>query len=446
MVKIKDSHIPPGYKKTEVGVIPEEWEVKRLGECLAKPPKYGINAPSVAFDDSLPKYLRITDITEDGRYSTSEQVSVNDPNAENYFLQEGDIVFARTGASVGKSYLFNPKDGPIVFAGFLICFTPAPLKLLADYLAQFSQLKTYWNWVKSVSARSGQPGINASEYCSLLIPLPPLSEQRSIARVLSDVDGLLEALDGLIEKKRALKTAAMQQLLTGKKRLPGFGEGAGYKKTEVGVIPEDWEVKKLGELGVFLKGKGIKRDDVESDGEVPCIRYGEIYTRYENSITDLESFVPKDVAASAQPIRYGDILFAGSGETAEEIGKSVVYLGNEDAVAGGDIVILRTSNQNYPLFLGFLLNIDSVAKQKARFGQGDAVVHINADNLGQIKIPLPPLPEQRAIACVLSDMDAEIEALEARREKVRQLKQGMMQVLLTGKVRLVEEVPVGDKK
>jgi type I restriction enzyme S subunit len=253
------------------------------------------------------------------------------------------------------------------------------------------------------------------------LPLPPVPEQRIIAAALSDVDALIDALDGLIAKKRNLKQAAMQELLTGGRRLPGFHG--------------DWEVKRLGEIGTFSKGQGIRKDEVVADG-IPCIRYGEIYTRHNDYIRDFQSFIPAEVAAQSQRLRKGDLLFAGSGETAEEIGKCVAFLSEKEAYAGGDIVILSPFGQD-SLYLGYLMNHSSVSSQKARMGQGDAVVHISARNLGQLHLRLPLLLEQTAIASVLSDMDAEIAALEQRRDKTRDLKQGMTQELLTGKTRLL---------
>lgn len=235
------------------------------------------------------------------------------------------------------------------------------------------------------------------------------------------MDGLLNGLDRLLAKKRDLKQAAMQQLLTGQTRLPGFrGE---------------WEVKRLGEIGVFLKGSGVKKDESLS-GAHPCIRYGEIYTRHHDYVKEFHSFISADVALTARLLKKGDILFAGSGETREEIGKCVAFIDDLEAYAGGDIVILRPQGTN-PLFLGYALNTPGINRQKASKGQGDAVVHIGSSALADIVLALPPLPEQTAIAEVLSDMDAEIAALERRREKTLALKQGMMQELLTGRTRLM---------
>jgi type I restriction enzyme S subunit len=210
----------------------------------------------------------------------------------------------------------------------------------------------------------------------------------------------------------------------------------GYKLTEVGVIPEDWEVKSLNELGVFLKGNGISRAHAQS-GTIPCVRYGEIYTHHDNFIREFYSWISEEVAQTATPLKQGDILFTGSGETKEEIGKAVAFLDNFVAYAGGDIIILRPQRIEVDsLFLGYLLNSKPVVLQKASKGQGDAVVHITAKILANIKIPLPPLPEQRAIAGALSDVDQLLASLDKLIAKKKAIKQAAMQQLLTGKARL----------
>lgn len=205
----------------------------------------------------------------------------------------------------------------------------------------------------------------------------------------------------------------------------------GYKQTEIGVIPKDWEVMKLGDLGKFTKGQGIRKDDAQS-GEIPCVRYGELYTRHNDYIKQFYSFISKEISLTSKKLKRGDILFAGSGETKEEIGKCVAFLNGLEAYAGGDIVILSPRNQS-SLFLGFLLNSPFIQKQKASKGQGDAVVHISANQLQNISIPLPPLTEQTAIATALSDADALITILEKLIAKKRLIKQGAMQQLLQPK-------------
>ncbi|WP_221624123.1 restriction endonuclease subunit S [Burkholderia contaminans] len=205
--------------KTRLPGFGGEWEVKRLGDCLLSNPDYGINAPAAAYSDNLPVYIRITDIDDDGRFNPSPRVSVDSPYSGNYILQDGDVVFARTGASVGKSYLYRVQDGPLVFAGFLIRVRPNPKLLMPDFLAGSVTTKGYWNWVRLMSMRSGQPGINGNEYATLPLLLPPIEEQAAIAEVLSDMDAELAALKGRRDKTRLLKQGMMQELLTGKTRL-----------------------------------------------------------------------------------------------------------------------------------------------------------------------------------------------------------------------------------
>jgi len=210
----------------------------------------------------------------------------------------------------------------------------------------------------------------------------------------------------------------------------------GYKQTEVGVIPEAWEAKTLDSLGTFSKGQGVRKSEAAS-GDLPCVRYGEIYTHHNDIIRDYNSYISRVVAYTSRRLTMGDILFAGSGETKEEIGKAVAYVGDDEAYAGGDIVILSLRSQSTEFF-GYLLNSPIVTRQKASKGQGDAVVHISATSLGSVVVPVPPLPEQRAIATALSDVDGLLGGLDRLIAKKRDLKQAAMQQLLTGQTRLPE--------
>lgn len=245
-------------------------------------------------------------------------------------------------------------------------------------------------------------------------------EQRAIAQALTDADSLATILERAIAKKQAMKQGAIQQLLTGRTRLPGFSAL--------------WSAAKLGDVGVFLKGRGVKRDDVRATG-VPCIRYGELYTDFENYTDRAISFVDAEVAVTALPLEPGDLLFAGSGETRDEIGKCIAYVDEARAVAGGDLIILRGTGFN-PVYLALLANTPSVVVQKSRAGQGDAVVHISSKALARIQVDLPPQDEQDAIVSVVLDLDREIDALRLRLAKARDVKQGMMQQMLTGRIRL----------
>ena len=389
--------IPAGYKKTEVGVIPEDWDVKSLGDCLIRSPRYGIGAAAVEYSDRLPKYIRITDISENGLFFPKKTVSVDNPFSANYFLSEGDLVVARTGASVGKSYLYRPKDGPLVFAGFLICLSPQKKTLHPQYLSNYCKSKSYWNWVKLTSMRSGQPGINGNEYAQLLIPLPKIPEQTAIATVLSDNDALIEKLEKLIAKKKAIKQGAMQQLLTGKKRLPGFrGE---------------WEVKKLGEICEIKKGQLIT-DRSRIEGNIPVIAGGKVPAYFHNKANrNGKTITISASGASAGYVAYHTYpIFASDCSSIEESKKYTIE------------------------FIYFLLQ--SKQEKIYKMQTGGAQPHIHPSDLTPINVSMPKKEEQTAIATVLSDMEAEIERLEQKLDKYRQIKTGMMQQLLTGKIRL----------
>lgn len=209
-----------------------------------------------------------------------------------------------------------------------------------------------------------------------------------------------------------------------------------YKHMELGLLPEDWEVAKLGDIGYFLKGNGISKSQANS-GDLCAVRYGELYTLHHNYIKTYNSHISKEVALFATKIQKGDILFACSGETKEEIGKCAAFVDEVEAYAGGDILILRTDQEKCSdIFLGFLLNMPIAANQKAAKGQGDAVVHISKASLENLSIPLPPIEEQRRIASALTSIDNLIDSLDRLIVKKREIKQGAMQQLLSGKKRL----------
>ena len=190
----------------------------------------------------------------------------------------------------------------------------------------------------------------------------------------------------------------------------------------------------LREIGALSRGKGITKAEISTTG-VPCIRYGEIYTSYGNVTFELNSNASIEAAEKSTPIEAGDIIIAASGETTEEIGKAVAYLGNEAAVAGGDTLVLKGHGQD-PTYLAHALNSETVVRQKSRLGKGNSVVHIHASDLESVKVPLPPLLEQRKIAEILRTWDGALEALTAlRTAKTRRL-DSLRAALLFGGLRL----------
>jgi len=416
--------VKAGYRQTEVGVIPEDWVVKPLGELGTF--KNGINKGKEDFGHGFP-FVNLMDVFGIATVSNDAGLGlVNSTVAERklYELKRGDVLFVRSSVKpegVGLTALVCDNLSNTVFSGFLIRFRDND-QLAEEYKKYCFGLFRFRSSLIANSTVSANTNINQDALKSLQLVFPPQKrEQRAIATALSDVDALITSLDKLIAKKRDIKQAAMQELLTGKRRLPGFSG--------------EWPTTCLGELGNFSKGNGIKKDDVLTDG-LPCIRYGEIYTRHNDYIRKFYSFISEDVAKGSQQIKKGDLLFAGSGETTEDIGKCVAYVDDNEAYAGGDIIILSPKKDN-SMYLGYLINHPSVASQKAKMGQGEMVVHISGKNLAKLIVNLPSVEEQTAIATILSDMDADLETLERKRDKTKAIKQGMMQELLTGRIRLV---------
>lgn len=208
----------------------------------------------------------------------------------------------------------------------------------------------------------------------------------------------------------------------------------GYKMTDVGYIPVDWEVKTLGEIGLFSKGSGLPKSTPK--GNVPAIRYGEIYTDHNDYIRSFKTFIADEAKQYATRLKKGDILFTGSGETKEDIGKSVAFIDDFEAYAGGDVIILSPNIECNPIFMGYVTNSDETRRQKEENAQGDSVVHIQQEKLRDIFIPLPPLSEQTKISEALSAIDSMISETEQAISKKYLIKKGMMQQLLTGKTRL----------
>lgn len=391
-----------GYKETEVGIIPVDWDVDCV-ENIGHVTTGSKNTQDRIEDGDYPFFVRSQTVERINTYSF-----------------DGEAVLT-AGDGVGTGKVFHYINGKFDVHQRVYRISDFSPRVNGHFFFLYFS-RNFYNRIMQMTAKSSVDSVRRDMITRMMVPVPTIEgEQDAISQAIRDADSLLDGLNRLIAKKRDLKQAAMQQLLTGKTRLPGF----------VG----EWEAKRLGNMGVFLKGSGVRKDEAQS-GDLACIRYGEIYTHHNDYVLSFNSWISPAVASTAVRLKKGDILFAGSGETKEEIGKCVAFIDDCEAYAGGDIVILRPHEAD-PIFMGYYCNTTTVRKQKASRGQGDAVVHISAAALSSVEVHVPSFPEQTAIATVLSDMDAEIAILEQRRNKTKAIKQAMMQELLTGKTRLV---------
>ena len=274
--------------------------------------------------------------------------------------------------------------------------------------------------------------LSKRRFLGLEVPVPSLSEQHAIADVLSGVDELIGSLKALIAKKRAIEQAVMQQLLTGRTRLPGFGG--------------EWETVTLGEIGDTYGGLTGKTSADFANGGARYIAFLDVL---EKVVLTRHRFDRVSVARSESQNRVmvGDVLFNATSETPEDLGKgSMVVVDADELYLNSFCFGYRMANHDRcdPLFLAYFSRGKPGRQAMYALAQGATRYNLSKKRFLMLQLPLPPLPEQQAIATVLSDMDAEIAALERRLDKTRAIKQGMMQQLLTGSIRL--PIPDDDRE
>lgn len=417
-----------GYKQTEVGVIPEDWNAKPIGSEIDL--LTGHPFPSSGYTMSGIRLLRGSNIKR-GETDWSDDILQHWPSVtadiSKYELRVGDLVIAMDGSLVGRSFAqLRESDLPALLLQRVARIRSE--KLDVGYLRACISSRWFVDYVDSVKTVTAIPHISPADIRGFTVPLPErLAEQRTIATALSDVDALLESLDALITKKRNLKQAAMQQLLTGKTRLAGF-DG-------------EWEEKCLGDYVEFLRNGSNSRAELTNDDPVKYLHYGDIHAS-ESVVLDpicLPS-LPTEKAKGLDRLRNGDLIFADASEDTGGVGKSIELQAQDgiEVVAGLHTIAARFDKSVLADgFKGYLQFIPQFSKQLKRLAAGTKVYATNKSHISGIEMCLPKVEEQTAIANVLSDMDAEIEALELRRAKTRDLKQAMMQELLTGKTRLV---------
>jgi type I restriction enzyme, S subunit len=334
-------------------------------------------------------------------------------------LTEGDLVSAH---NIGRSAVFRGEIKECCFQNTLLRFRPGPAIDPEFAHLAFCCLRSLGMFAVLANGTTVFH-LGAEKLKSLPVPLPPIPEQRAIAAALADVDALLASQDKLIAKKRDLKQAAMQQLLTGQTRLPGFSG--------------EWEPATLGDLFEFRNG--VNADKRAYGRGIQFINVLEVITKPHLRAADLPGRVslPQPLIDAFQ-VHSGDVVFNRTSETQEEVALGAVYLDTVPVVFGGFVIRGRPSGDRIDaVYSGYALRASDVRQQIVAKGQGAIRANVGQPELRMVRVRLPGLAEQRAIATVLLDMDAEIAILETRRDKTQLLKQGMMQELLTGRTRLV---------
>ena len=403
------------YKQTELGLIPSDWEVVELGTILTI--KHGKSQKNVENQNGIYPIL-----------ATGGQIGW----ANSFLYDKPSVLIGRKGTIDKPRYQETP---------FWTVDTLFYSEINSANLAKFVFYKFCMiDWLKNNEA-TGVPSQNAKTIEKIIISLPPKPEQTAIATALSDTDALLAELEKLLAKKHAIKTATMQQLLTGKTRLPEFAHRAdgtpkGSLKTEWGDIPEDWEVVALGDVGNTYAGLTGKNKDDFGIGNCFYVPFTNVMANIEVNINQLDKV---NVNEKQNSVLKNDLLFNGSSETPEEICfSSLVNFDIPNLYLNSFCFGFRVFNLNkiHAKYLAYWFRSNIGRKTVAFMAQGSTRYNISKSEFLKLQIIVPQKPEQTAIAQILGDMDSEITALQAQIEKLREIKQGMMQNLLTGKIRL----------
>ena len=386
--------ISQGYKQTEIGVIPEDWDIKQFSQLFTI--GHGKNQKEI--ENKTGKYPIL---------ATSGVIGYTN----SYLWDKPSALIGRKGTINKPQYIDIP---------FWTIDTLFFTKILDTAFPKYVYyLFCTVDWL-SLNEASGVPSLSANNIEKINYAVPSFAEQQRIAEALSDVDGMISSLEKLIAKKKAVKQGAMQELLTGKKRLPGF--------------TGEWHHEPFGKLCTICRGgspRPIQDYLTTSDSGINWIKIGDVKPNAKYITSTQEKIVESGVSMSRR-VYKGDFILSNS----MSFGRPYI-LKLDGCIHDGWLAI-----QDYQVafdtdFLYYVLGSNYVFEQYIQMAAGSSVQNLNKEKVAQLKLYIPALEEQTAIASILSDMDNEIEALEQKLEKTRQIKQGMMQQLLTGKIRLV---------
>jgi type I restriction enzyme S subunit len=417
-----------GYKKTDIGEIPEEWDVLKLGdERIVRQIKAGgtpLRTIKEYYEDGAIPFVRIEDITTAGKYLNNTELKITEDGLRNsnaWLVPERSILYSMY-ASYGEVVI---NTIPVATNQAIIAMIPSENIDLEYLYYSLNQIKTtLYKYLRTTT----QKNLNAEIVKNLMIPRPPLLEQKRIATILSTVDEAIQKTDEIIGKAEELKRGLMQRLLT-----RGIGHTK-FKQTDIGEIPEDWEVSRLEDV-LLLCQYGLSVPLFET-GARPIFRMN----NFENGYVipnDIKYANIDDATFNQFKLNRGDILFNRT-NSYDLVGKVGIFLLDGDYTFASYLIRLRTDpSKADPFFLNYYMNVESSQNSlRSLATRGSSQSNINATNLKSMLIPLPSLAEQRKIASVISSVDGKLAVESRRRDRLDHLKRGLMQVLLTGRVRV----------
>ncbi len=392
----------------------EEWKKYELKQAASEF-KYGLNASATSFD-GIHKYLRITDIDDTSRLFKTDDITspLIETYSDEFQLKANDIVFARTGASVGKSYIYRESDGEVYWAGFLIRASIID-EFDSYFIFEFSQTDSYLKYISITSQRSGQPGVNAEEYAALTFNAPSLSEQSAIGEYFRMVDELMAEAQREVSRLEKMKQASLQKMF------PRPGESV--PEVRFAGFTEDWKTVRLGDYASFSRGQGYTKNDLQESG-TPIFLYGRLYTKYSTYVESVDTF--SHITPSSVMSRGKEIVMPSSGETAEDIAVASAIL-SKGIILGGGLNIIIPKDGVESIFLALSLTYGSAHKELAKKAQGKSVVHIYNQDIADLSVSFPEsLAEQAAIGEYFRNLDSLIDARRRRVAKLRDIKKACL--------------------
>lgn len=424
--------LTPGFKLSEAGPIPEDWSAAALGDHLEF--KNGISKAGHYFGHGSPivNYMDVFGQPHLLLDRLRGKVEVTKDEAKRFSVHCGDVFFTRTSETpeeIGLSAVAMTERPNVVFSGFVLRGRPFTTDFDSAYLGYTLRTNVARKQIESRATYTTRALTNGGMLSLMTIPRPPLPEQRAIAGMLADVDAGIAAAEAEAVKVAAVKAAAMDTLLTPTTRLPGF--------------EDDWVPMRIGELYEFGKTVPISRAAYNGEADVACVHYGDIHVLWDGHLDLRTERVPKasrQLLARATRLMDGDVLVADAAEDLQGVGKAVEIIGLHDTelVGGLHIQALRRRGDQVALgFAGYLFKQDGYRRVVERAASGLKVFGISKSQLEGLEIMLPPtLAEQRAIAAVLTDIDAALAAARRVVAKAKGVKAAAMDALLSGRVRL----------
>lgn len=425
------------YKDSGVewlGEIPEEWELMRF-KYIARTQK-----------GKLPKHIVSENLNNEPPYMSMEYLRGGEENQwvldkDVIVVDENETLLLWDGSNAGE--FIKSRKGVISSTVAHISFKNINNRY-AWYFSKKLEIE-----LRRRTIGMGIPHVNGGFLNNSLVTIPFPQEQTSIANFLDDktskIDTAIAQKEQMIALLKERKQIVIQNAVTGKWSMVNgkWGETPKEKMKDSGVewigeIPEGWEVKRLASFGNFSKGGGFSKSDLTQTG-VKAVIYGDIYTKYEFGISEPIRYISKDKSKDSVKINKNDLLFTGSGETKEDIGKCVYLNTNDETYAGGDIIIFRQKLYD-SAFLSYSLNSEGVKNEKAKTSKGEIIVHTYASKLKDIYLPIPPVLEQievrKEIDLVSIRMDQAISLKQTQIEKLKEYKSTLIDSAVTGKIRV----------